>query len=86
MTRRTGWILGGLAFGMLFSQTAAAAQIHFTGEACPLLITADLEGTVPYAGAVQQNDAPEEGEPETEKKTSLLNRLRKGADNRAGEN
>ena len=66
MKRRTGWILGGLAFGMLFSQTAAAAQIHFTGEACPLLITPDLEGTVPYAGAVQQNDAPEEGEPETE--------------------
>ena len=66
MKRRTGWILGGLAFGMLFSQTAAAAQIHFTGEACPLLITADLEGTVPYAGAVPQNDAPEEGEPETE--------------------
>ena len=56
MKRRTGWILGGLAFGMLFSQTAAAAQIHFTGEACPLLITADLEGTVPYAGAVPQND------------------------------
>ena len=27
-----------------------------------------------------------EGEPETEKKTSLLNRLRKGADNHAGEN
>ena len=66
MKRRTGWILGGLAFGMLFSQTAAAAQIHFTGEACPLLITADLEGTVPYAGAVQQNNAPEEGESETE--------------------
>ena len=66
MKRRTGWILGGLAFGMLFSQTAAAAQIHFTGEACPLLITADLEGTVPYAGAVAQNSAPEEGEPETE--------------------
>ena len=66
MTRRTGWILGGLVFGMIFSQAAAAAQIHFTGEACPLLITADLEGTVPYAGAAAQNPAPGEGETETE--------------------
>ena len=65
MKRRTGWILGGLLFGMLFTQAAAAAQIHFTGEACPLLITADPEGTVPYAGAVQ-NAAPGEGETETE--------------------
>ena len=66
MKRRTGWILGGLVFGMLFSQTAAAAHIHFTGEACPLLITADPEGTVPYAGAAVQNPAPEEEVPETE--------------------
>ena len=64
MTRRTGFILGGLAFGMLFSQTVSAQRVHFSGEACPLLITADMEGTVPYAGAAGQAAAPAEGEME----------------------